>query len=189
MFSMAGASLFLPFLPLLPKQILLTNLLTDIPEMTIAGDRVDQEYLEAPRRWDIGFIRRFMLVFGLLSSLFDFLTFGVLLLLLHASPAEFRAGWFVESVASAVFIVLVVRTRRPFFRSRPAFPLLFASIVAAFAAVALPFSPLAGLLGFVPLPAKFLLALVIIIIILYGSAAEIAKEVFYRRFRFPGEMH
>ena len=150
--------------------------------MTIAGDRVDREYLTAPRRWDIRFIRRFMLVFGLLSSCFDFLTFAVLLLLLHASPAEFRAGWFVESVASAVFIVLVVRTRRPFFRSRPAFPLLVASMLAALAAVALPFSPLAGLLGFAPLPGVFIAALGLIIL-LYGAAAEIVKQVFYRRVR------
>jgi Mg2+-importing ATPase len=186
MFSMAGASLFLPFLPLLPKQILLTNLLTDLPEMTIAGDRVDREYLTAPRRWDIRFIRRFMVVFGVLSSFFDFLTFGVLLFVLHAPVAEFRAGWFVESVASAVFIVLVVRTRRPFFRSRPSRPLLLASIMAAFGAVALPFTPLAGLLGFAPLPVDFLFAIGLIII-LYGGAAEIVKQIFYRHIRFPGE--
>ena len=120
MFSMAGASLFLPFLPLLPKQILLTNLMTDFPEMTIATDSVDPEMVERPRRWDIRFIRNFMLVFGLVSSVFDYLTFGVLLL----RPArqhrqQFRTGWFVESVVSASLIVLVIRTRRPFFRSRP----------------------------------------------------------------------
>ena len=101
MFSMAGASLFLPFLPLLPKQVLLTNLLTDLPEMTIATDRVDPEMVARPRRWDIGFIRRFMIVFGAVSSVFDFLTFGVLLRLLGAAPAQFRTGWFVESVVSA----------------------------------------------------------------------------------------
>ena len=98
---MAGASLFLPFLPLLPKQILLTNLLTDFPEMTIATDSVDRELVNEPRRWDIGFIRNFMLTFGLLSSVFDYLTFGVLLLVLKASEAQFRTGWFVESVISA----------------------------------------------------------------------------------------
>ena len=98
MFSMAGASLFLTFLPLLPKQVLLVNLLTDLPEMTIATDRVDPEMVERPRRWDIGFIRRFMIVFGAVSSIFDFVTFGVLLLVLHANEAELRTGWFVESV-------------------------------------------------------------------------------------------
>jgi len=102
MFSMAGASLFLPFLPLLPKQILLTNLMTDLPEMTIATDSVDTEMVEEPRRWDIRFIRNFMLTFGLVSSLFDYLTFGVLLLLLHATPDRFRTGWFLESVATGV---------------------------------------------------------------------------------------
>jgi Mg2+-importing ATPase len=98
---MAGASLFLPFLPLLPKQILLTNLLTDLPEMTIATDNVDKELVEKPRRWNISFIRKFMMTFGLLSSVFDYLTFGVLFFILHAAPEEFRAGWFLESVISA----------------------------------------------------------------------------------------
>ena len=117
MFSMAGASLFLPFLPLLPKQILLINLLTDLPEMTIAGDDVDPELVEQPRRWDIHFIRRFMIVFGVISSVFDYLTFGALLWL-NATTEQFRTGWFIESIVSAALIVLVVRTRRPFFRSR-----------------------------------------------------------------------
>ena len=107
MFSMAGASLFLPFLPLLPKQILLTNLLTDLPEMAIATDSVDNELLKEPRRWDIRFIRKFMITFGIVSSLFDYLTFGALLFLLHANVAHFRTGWFMESVISASLIVLV----------------------------------------------------------------------------------
>ncbi|WP_261808046.1 magnesium-translocating P-type ATPase [Paenibacillus sp. N3.4] len=101
MFSMAGASLFLPFLPLLPKQILLTNLLTDFPEMTIASDNVDSEMIDKPRRWDIKFIRKFMITFGIVSSIFDFMTFGVLKFMLHATPEQFRTGWFIESVISA----------------------------------------------------------------------------------------
>jgi len=109
----------LPFLPLLPKQILLTNLLTDIPEMTIATDSVDRELIEQPKRWDIAFIRKFMLTFGFVSSLFDYLTFRALLVVLHASQDQFRTGWFVESVISASAIVLVIRTRRTFFTSRP----------------------------------------------------------------------
>ena len=113
MFSMAGASLFLPFLPMLPKQILLTNLLTDFPEMAIAGDRVDPEFIEGPHRWDIRFIRRFMVVFGLLSSLFDYATFAMLLLVLHADAEHLRTAWFLESVVSAASIVLVIRTRHP----------------------------------------------------------------------------
>ena len=115
MFSMAGASLFLPFLPLLPKQILLTNLLTDFPEMTIATDNVDKELVEKPRKWDIKFIKRFMIIFGLLSSVFDYITFAVLLYILKAGPEVFRTGWFIESVLSASFVVFVIRTRKPFF--------------------------------------------------------------------------
>ncbi len=182
MFSMAGASLFLPFLPLLPKQILLTNLLTDLPEMTIASDRVDDDWIRRPRRWDIGFIRRFMLTFGPISSIFDFLTFGVLLLLLHANPGQFRTGWFLESVVSAALIVLVVRSRRPFFRSRPGRPLLLATLVVVGLVVALPWTPLAGPFGFSPLPVWFVGTLLGIVLV-YVAAAEAAKAAFYRRAR------
>ena len=145
MFSMAGASLLLPFLPLLPTQILLTNLLTDFPEMTIATDSVDPELVEKPRRWDIRFIRKFMLVFGILSSVFDYLTFGVLLWLLQASPEQFRTGWFQESVISATLIVLVIRSRRPFFQSRPGKYLLAATLVIIGLTMLLPYTPLAPL--------------------------------------------
>src|ERR1043166_8175228 len=129
MFSMAGVSLFLPFLPLLPKQILLTNLMTDFPEMTIATDNVDSEMMEQPRRWNIQFIRNFMILFGLVSSVFDYLTFGALLLLLHAPPGQFPPGLFLESVISASLIVLIVRTRRPFFKSKPGKHLLRATLL------------------------------------------------------------
>ena len=114
MFSMAGASLFMPFLPLLPKQILFINFMTDFPEMTIASDNVDVEYIEKPRRMDVNFIRRFMLVFGPLSSVFDYMTFGLLLWVLKASEAQFQTGWFIESVLSAMLVVFAVRTRLPF---------------------------------------------------------------------------
>src|SRR5664279_3967396 len=129
MFSMAGASLFLPFLPLLPTQILLMNLLTDFPEMTIATDSVDREMIEKPRRWDIGFIRKFMLVFGLTSSVFDFMTFSVLLFVLPGMVEQFRTGWFTESVISASMRVLVIRSRRPFFKSRPGKDLMAATVL------------------------------------------------------------
>ena len=119
MVSMAGASLFLPFLPLLPKQILLNNFLSDLPSMTIATDSVDREQVDRPRRWDIRFIRNFMMVFGLVSSVFDYLTFGALLYWLRATEQEFQTGWFIESLMTELFIVLVIRTQRPFFRSRP----------------------------------------------------------------------
>ena len=127
MFSMAGASLFLPFLPLLPTQILLTKLLTDFPEMTIATDTVDKELIEEPHRWDINFIRRFMMVFGFTSSVFDYLEFGTLLLLLPGMIEQFMTGWFIESVISASMIVMVIRSRKPFFKSRPGKYLLIAT--------------------------------------------------------------
>ncbi|OGD20984.1 MAG: magnesium-translocating P-type ATPase [Candidatus Aminicenantes bacterium RBG_16_63_16] len=180
MFSMAGASLFLPFLPMLPKQILLTNLLTDFPEMTIATDSVDPETLERPRRWDIRFIRKFMMVFGPLSSVLDFLTFGVLLLLLRASDVTFRTGWFMESVVSAALIVLVVRTRRPFFKSRPARSLVITTLAIVAAAVSLPFTPLGSIFGFAPLPVRFF-AWMAGIVALYIVLAEVTKKVFYRK--------
>jgi P-type Mg2+ transporter len=178
MFSMAGASLFLPFLPLLPKQILLTNLLTDIPEMTIATDSVDPELIDRPRRWDIAFIRKFMLTFGLVSSVFDYLTFGALLFVLQASPEQFRTGWFVESVISASAIVLVIRTRRPFLTSRPGQSLVLATIAVVGTTLLLPYLPIAAALGLTPMPPSFLLLLAVILAG-YVLTAELAKRWFY----------
>ncbi len=178
MFSMAGASLFLPFLPLLPKQILLTNLMTDFPEMTIATDSVDPEAVSRPRRWDIGFIRRFMLVFGLVSSVCDYLTFGVLLWLMHATTGQFRTGWFVESVITASLIVLVIRTRKRFYLSRPSTPLLLATGAIVGLTLLLPYTPLARPFGFVPLPLVFLPVLGGIMVF-YIVVAETAKTFFY----------
>jgi P-type Mg2+ transporter len=177
MFSMAGASLFLPFLPLLPKQILLINLLTDFPEMTIAGDNVDDELVRAPRRWDIRFIRRFMIVFGLVSSVFDYLTFGVLVWL-HATVAQFRTGWFIESIVSASLIVLVVRSRRPFFRSRPSKLLVLATAAIVLITALTPQLPFAGALGFQPMPVHFY-PIIALIIVAYVVAAEVTKRLFY----------
>ncbi len=180
MFSMAGASLFLPFLPLLPKQILLTNVLTDLPEMTIATDRVDRELIDRPRRWDIPFIRRFMLTFGFVSSIFDYLTFGVLLLVLHSTTGQFRTGWFVESVLSASLIVLVIRTRRPCYTSRPSAALLITTLLTGCVTMLLPVTPIGTFLGFEPLPPIFWLALMGILFA-YVVAAELAKKQFYKR--------
>jgi P-type Mg2+ transporter len=179
MFSMAGASLFLSFLPLLPKQILLTNLLTDFPEMTIATDSVDKEMLAQPRRWNIKFIRNFMLIFGLLSSVFDYLTFGVLLFVLNASAPEFRTGWFMESVISASLIVLVIRTRGPFLKSRPSRVLLVATFLVALATILFPYTPAGKLFGFAPIPLPYLLTL-LLIVVLYIISAEVAKRLFYK---------
>lgn len=183
MFSMAGASLLLPFLPLLPKQILLMNLLTDFPEMAIASDSVDSELVEKPRRWNIRFIRNFMITFGLLSSIFDYLTFGALMLVLHATRQQFRTGWFLESVLSAALIVLVVRTRKPFFRSRPGRQLVWATILIAAVTLAFPFTPFGRVFGFGDLPVLFLF-LMAGIVALYVIGAEMTKVFFYRRVRF-----
>jgi Mg2+-importing ATPase len=182
MFSMAGASLFVPFLPLLPKQILLMNLLTDVPEMAIAGDRVDPELVDQPRRWDIGFIRKFMLVFGAISSIFDLATFVALLAILGASTEQFRTAWFVESVVSASLIVLVVRSRRPFWQSRPSQALTIATLTIVALTVALTYSGVTRWLAFEPLPPRFHLAIAVIVTA-YVITAEIAKKIFYRRVR------
>ncbi|HMS86513.1 MAG TPA: magnesium-translocating P-type ATPase [Nitrospira sp.] len=186
MFSMAGASLFLPFLPLLPKQILLTNLLTDIPEMTIATDRVDPELVDQPQRWDIAFIRKFMLTFGLVSSVFDYLTFGALLWILQTSPDQFRTGWFIESVISASAIVLVIRTRRPFFASAPGRTLLVATVAVAGVTLLLPLLPLAAPLGLTTMPVSFL-ALLAVILASYVLTAELVKRRFYNAARSPSQ--
>jgi P-type Mg2+ transporter len=183
MFSMAGISLVIPFLPLLPSQILLTNLLTDFPEMTIASDRVDRELVDRPRRMDIRFIRNFMIVFGLLSSVFDYLTFGALLLLLHAQPEQFRTGWFIESTISASMVVLVVRTRQSIFQSKPGKYLFWATLSTILVALIIPFTPLAELLGFQALPLTFLLVLGVIVA-LYVIAAEGVKHLFYQWVKF-----
>jgi len=183
MFSMAGASLFLSFLPLLPKQILLTNLLTDFPEMTIASDSVDNELIMKPRRWNIRFIRKFMLTFGLVSSLFDYLTFGVLIYLVQATEIQFRTGWFIESVVSAALIILVIRTRKPFYKSTPGKYLTLTTFLIVIITFLLPYTPLAGLLGFQPLPLWFL-AIILGIVACYIITAEIAKKFFYKIVRY-----
>ncbi|MGD0036372.1 MAG: magnesium-translocating P-type ATPase [Bacteroidota bacterium] len=183
MFSMAGVSLILPFLPLLPKQILLTNLMTDFPEMTIATDSVDKEMVDYPRRWDIKAIRKFMITFGIVSSVFDYLTFGVLLLVLHASQIQFRTGWFLESVISASLIVLVIRSRKPFFKSRPGKYLLITTLSIVVVTVIVPFTPFAKIFGFSPLPFSFFL-FIGIIVLFYVIAAEMVKTVFYKKVKF-----
>jgi P-type Mg2+ transporter len=181
MFSMAFASLFLPFLPLLPKQVLLNNLLTDLPELAIATDRVDSEMLQKPLRWNVKAICRFMLVFGLTSSIFDTITFVVLLYALKATPDQFRSGWFLESVLSAILIVLVIRTRRTFFKSAPSWPLIATSLgVSAFLLI-IPFTPLISTFGFAPLPLPFFGAL-FAILSGYMFTAEVVKKLFYKFF-------
>jgi len=148
MFSIAGASLFLPFLPMLPKQILLTNLITDLPFLTIASDHVDDEQLKHPGKWNLKLIRNFMIVFGLHSSMFDFITFYVLYFYFRLSQSAFRTGWFLESAITELLILFIVRTKKPFIKSKPGRLLIITATIAFVTAVYLPFSPFANLLGF-----------------------------------------
>lgn len=181
MFSAAAASVALPFLPMLPSQILLNNLLYDAGQLAIPGDRVDPEQLHAPSHWDIGYIRRFMLLFGPISSVFDFATFGLMLFVFHAGQSEFQAGWFIESIATQTLIIFAIRTRRvPFIRSRPSFVLLAASLGVVTLGVWLPYSPASGFLGFQPLPAPFFLAL-LGMVVAYLTLVEVAKAWFFSR--------
>jgi Mg2+-importing ATPase len=180
MVSMAAASLFLPFLPLTAGQILLNNFLSDVPAVGLANDSVDRELVDRPRRWDIRFIGRFMIEFGVLSSVFDFLTFWVLLAVFSVTPTLFRTAWFIESLLTELAIALVVRTRRPFLSSRPGTLFLILTVGMLALTVAIPFMPYSGLLGFEPLP-PILLATLGAIAALYVAAAELTKRWFYRR--------
>lgn len=180
MFSAAGASLFLPFLPMLPSQILLNNLLYDTSQLAIPTDEVDEEQVRRPAHWDIAFIRRFMICFGPISSLFDFATFAVMLWIFHAGPAEFRTGWFVESLATQTLVIFAIRTRRtPFWRSRPSLALTLAALGVVAVGAALPATPLAPVLGFQLLPAGFFAAVAAMVVV-YLFLVEIGKRIFYR---------
>jgi Mg2+-importing ATPase len=182
MFSVTVAAAFLPFLPMLPFQILLNNLLYDTSQMTIPTDHVDHEQLVRPSHWDIGFIRRFMLRFGPISSVFDFATFAVMLWVFDATAAEFRSGWFVESLATQTLIVFVIRTRRvPFLRSRPSWPLLVSVIAVVTIGTVIPQSPLNDTLGFAPLPIAFF-AILAAFVMAYLVCVEVAKYWFYRSY-------
>lgn len=155
MFSMAAASVFLPFLPMLPTQILLNNFLYDASQLTLPSDNVDKEYMRRPRPWDMKMIRNFMLFIGPISSIYDFLTFYVLLHFFRASQAEFHTGWFVESLATQTLVIFVIRTMGNPLKSRPSTPLAVTTLLIVAAGVWLPYSPLAGVLGFTPLPGPF----------------------------------
>jgi P-type Mg2+ transporter len=180
MFSAGAASLFLDFLPMLPMQILLNNLLYDVSEMTIPTDNADEEQLRRPAHWDTTLIRRFMIFFGPISSLFDFATFGLLLWAFDADAPLFRSGWFVESLATQSLAIFAIRTRRvPFFRSRPSRPLLLSTLVCVTVGVLLPFSPFAAKLGFTRLPAG-LLAVLAAMVPIYLLLLELGKRRFYR---------
>ena len=179
MFSMAGATLILPFLPMLPVQILLNNLLYAVSEMPIPLDEVDSEITEKPEHWDMRFIRNFMLVLGPVSSIFDFLTFGLLLLVFHANEALFQTGWFIESLATQVLVIFVLRTRRNPLRSRPHPLLAITSVAVVVLAVVLPFTPLGAWFGFAPPSTAFLFAIAGLTVS-YLLLAQGAKWAFYR---------
>jgi len=180
MLSMAGASVFLPFLPMLPTQILLNNLLYDVGQLTIPTDNVDETYLEKPQRWDIRLIRNFMVFIGPISSIFDFLTFYVLLHFFHASEAQFHTGWFVESLATQTLVLFVIRTSKNPFRSRPSNPLIATCLGVVAIGLYLPFSPLAGMLGFTPLPGSYF-AFVAVATAVYLLLVEAGKQVLLRK--------
>ncbi len=184
MFSAAAASAFLKFLPMLPSQILLNNLLYDASQMAIPTDRVDEEQLARPSHWDIGFIRRFMIFFGPISSLFDFATFAVMLHGFHAGPGLFRAGWFVESLATQSMVIFVIRTRKAFWRSRPGRLVVATTLTVVAVGALLPLSPLAKELGFDHLPLRFFAALTAMVAV-YLGLVELAKREFYNHMAGP----
>jgi Mg2+-importing ATPase len=179
MFSMAGASAFLPFLPLLPAQILLNNFLYDLSQMTIPTDNVDGSYVAQPRKWDTAMVQRFMFGLGPVSSLFDFLTFGVLLLAFQATPEQFRAGWFVESLATQTLVIFIIRTGGNPFRSRPSTPLLVTIIGAVLAGFGLVVSPIGAWLGFAPLPVPYF-GVLALMVVSYLAIVQFVKQRFYR---------
>jgi len=181
MFSMAGASLFLPFLPMLPVQILLNNLLYDVSELPIPLDRVDDDYLSHPRHWDMKFIRNFMLILGPVSSVFDFLTFFIMLTVFHAGERLFHTGWFIESMTTQVLVIFIIRTRRNPFRSSPNPWLIVCSLSVVAVAVVLPFTSAGAYMGFMIPPVSFFLILTALLL-LYLAAAELMKRWFFRHF-------
>ncbi len=181
MFSMAGGSLFLPFLPMLPTQILLNNMLYDFSEIPIPLDNVDEEYLIHPRHWDINFVRNFMLTVGPVSSVFDFLTFFLMLKIFQAGESLFHTGWFIESLATQVLVIFIIRTRRNPLKSRPNPLLTGCSLMVVALAIILPFTSLGSYLGFVPPPPLFFLVLAVMVM-LYLVIVEQVKRWFYRRF-------
>jgi Mg2+-importing ATPase len=182
MFSMAGISIILPFFPLLPKQILLLNFLTDFPALALSRDSVDEEMLKKPRKWDISFIRNFMFVFGLISSVFDFLVTFALFAVLQESGILFRSGWFIFSILTELFTLMVMRTNKPFYKSKPASILLYLSILIGIITLLIPYSPLAVLFEISPVP-LMVVGILSVSIVFYVTALETGKIFFYRHFQ------
>ena len=182
MFSMAGAYVFLPFLPMLPSQILLNNFLYDLSQVTIPTDNVDQSFLKKPQHWDISLIRKFMISIGPVSSIFDFLTFFIMLRVFNAGPVLFHTGWFVESLATQTLVLFVIRTAGNPLRSRPSRPLTITTLLIVAIGILLPYTPLAGPLGFTPLPALYFLFLAVMTAI-YLLLVQLVKSRLMRRYR------
>ncbi len=182
MCSVAAASLILPFLPMLPKQILLTNFMTDIPYLAVASDNVDENQLKKPGKWNLKMIRNYMLVFGIQSSVFDVITFIVLFYVLRVKESAFQTGWFIESVLTELLILFIIRTQKNFFKSRPARSLLLLSVAGLILTIALPYLPFALEAGLVPLPLSYLAAIVSIVIA-YVISADILKVWFFNKYQ------
>jgi Mg2+-importing ATPase len=181
MCSVAVASLVLPFLPMLPKQILLTNFLTDFPFLMVTTDNVDKEQLERPGKWNLKLIRRYMVIFGVHSSLFDLITFITLYFTLKVKESEFQTGWFIESVLSELLIVFIIRTHKNFFKSRPGKYLFLLSIIALFLTIGLPYFPFASDIGLTPLPILNLCAM-LLIVAAYITTADFLKIWFFKKY-------
>lgn len=181
MLSMAASSLFLPFLPLLAKQILLNNFLSDIPALGMPGDSVDEEAILKPHRWNIRMIRNFMIVFGSISSLFDLATFGLLLWVARGTQAQFQTGWFIESLLTELLVALVIRTRKVFYKSRPGKLLLVSSLLVGLFTLTLPYGPISSLMGFIPLP-LWLMGMLVFLSLLYVVVVEGVKRIFFGMF-------
>ncbi|MDQ3239118.1 MAG: magnesium-translocating P-type ATPase [bacterium] len=182
MFSVIGAVLFLPYLPMLPIQILLNNLLYDFSQITIPSDKVDDEYIQSPKRWDMKFLKHFMFVFGTISSVFDFLTFFILYKVFSASASVFQTGWFLESLATQTLVIYIIRTKKiPFIESFPSKYLVLSTVMAVSVGWILPYTYFGGLFQFTPLPLQIILTLVAIIVV-YLVTVEIAKRIFFKKY-------
>ena len=182
MFSVAGASVFLPFLPMLPIQILLNNLMYDISQISIPTDAVDESYTKTPKKWDMEYIKKFIMVFGPISSVFDFMTFFILLFIFNADAPLFQTAWFVESICTQTLVIFVIRTRIvPFYKSRPSKLLMASTLLIVVIACILPFTILGSIFGFVTLPVSFF-AVLAGLVIGYIIIVELVKHWFYKRY-------
>ena len=181
MCSVAAASLILPFLPMLPKQILLTNFLTDFPFLTVTSDNVDEEQLEKPGKWNLKLIRNYMIIFGIHSSFFDLITFLTLLYLLKVKESEFQTAWFIESVLSELFILFIIRTHKNFFKSQPGKYLFILSAIALVLTIGLPYLPIASQIGLTPLP-LLNLSIMLFIVTIYILTADVLKVWFFKKY-------